>query len=151
MHKTEYYQLIQGVTENYNWIPWIEFIIQGIDQTAQWTTNKINAISRLMQHTKIYLKRHDQQRKNPKIYSHELINLIFEHAYCQIQDLTDKGIAKRQTASKYLKTLVDLGILVQIKHGKQKLFVHTKLSKLLMSASNEFTPYPTPGLAHKST
>lgn len=34
---------------------------------------------------------------------HELVSLIFELPYCRISNLTEAGIAKRQTASVYLK------------------------------------------------
>ena len=46
----------------------------------------------------------------PKIYSHELVNLVFELPYCRIQNLTEREIAGRQTVSVYLKELVKLEI-----------------------------------------
>jgi len=52
-----------------------------------------------------------------------------------------KGVAKRQAASKYLKDLVALGVLVEQTVGKEKLFIHPKLMKLLTHDSNQFAPY----------
>ena len=40
-----------------------------------------------------------------KIYTHDLIQLIFTQPYCRIGNLVERGIAKRQAASKYLKEL----------------------------------------------
>ena len=37
----------------------------------------------------------------PKIYSYELVQLIFEQPYCRISNLVERDIAKRQTASTY--------------------------------------------------
>ncbi|MFU8815079.1 MAG: hypothetical protein ACNA7W_07020 [Pseudomonadales bacterium] len=56
-----------------------------------------------------------------------------------------RGIAKRQTASVYLKKLVDIGVLREESAGKEKLFVHTKLLRLMSQDGNEFTPYPAGG------
>jgi hypothetical protein len=77
----------------------------------------------------------------PKIYSHELLDLIFELPYCRIQNVTEKGIAVRQTASGYLKALVKLGVLEEKPVGREKLFIHPKLMKLLTRDLNEFEPY----------
>ena len=77
----------------------------------------------------------------PKIYSHELMNLIFKLPYCRISDVIAAGIAKRQTASVYLKQLVEIGVLKEVDSSKEKLFVHPKLLQLLTEDSNEFAPY----------
>jgi hypothetical protein len=50
-------------------------------------------------------------------------------------------VAKRQAASRYLKDLVELGVLVEQAVGKEKLFIHTKLMKILSRDSNQFEPY----------
>jgi hypothetical protein len=41
----------------------------------------------------------------PKIYTRELVDVIFEQPYCRIGNLVDKGIAQRQAASRYLHDL----------------------------------------------
>ena len=61
--------------------------------------------------------------------------------YCRIQNLVNAGIAKRQTASTYLKKLVDISVLQEIQHGKEKLFLHPKLMQLLTSDKDEATAY----------
>jgi hypothetical protein len=47
----------------------------------------------------------------PKIYGRELIDRIFRRPYCRIGDFFETRIAKRQTASMYLKLLVEIGVL----------------------------------------
>ena len=81
------------------------------------------------------------RNKLPQIYSHELMQVIFEQPYCRIQNLVERDIAKRQTASTYLKQLSDIGVLHEIRAGKEKLFVHPKLIQLLTQDSNDFIPY----------
>jgi len=69
------------------------------------------------------------------------MQVIFEQPYCRIQDLVERNIAKRQTASTYLKQLSDIGVLYEKRAGKEKLFVHPKLIQLLTQDGNDFIPY----------
>ncbi|WP_338495341.1 hypothetical protein VRB95_00025 [Erwinia aphidicola] len=50
-------------------------------------------------------------------------------------------MAGRQTASSYLKQLCDIGVLSEISAGKEKLFAHPKLVKLMTEESNRFSHY----------
>ena len=77
----------------------------------------------------------------PKIYSYELVQLIFEQPYCRISNLVERDIAKRQTASTYLKQLVEIGVLQEMSAGKEKVFVHPKLMQLMGQDSNEVGAY----------
>lgn len=138
-NKADYYRLLLQVTREQAWEPWIIYILKGIEETATWTTAKIAAMRALTEHTTAYVK-----SRLPKIYSHELVSLIFELPYCRIANLTEAGIAKRQTASQYLKQLVDIGVLVENAEAKEKLFIHPKLMQLLTRDSNDFAPYVMP-------
>jgi Fic family protein len=71
----------------------------------------------------------------PKIYSAELIDVLFHLPYCRIADLVNAGIAKRQAAATYLKQLVSIGILSEEKVGREKLFIHRKYLELLLNES----------------
>jgi Fic family protein len=136
-NKEDYYRLLQEVTSSGNWEPWLIYIIKGVEQTATWTTAKIAAISALIEHTTDYVR-----KTLPKIYSHELMNLIFRLPYCRISNLTEDKIAKRQTASIYLKQLVQAGVLAQVDAGKEKLFLNVRLMRLLAQEDNQFLQYP---------
>ena len=70
-------------------------------------------------------------KKKPKIYSKDLLEVIFKQPYCKIKFLEDAGIAKRLTASKYLQELESIGILRSKKVGKEKLYVNIKFYNLL--------------------
>ena len=135
-HKADYYRLLTSVTSTANWEEWIVFILNGVTETARWTTKKIAAIRTLMEATSQYI-----QVKLPKIYSYELVQIIFEQPYCRINNLVERDIAKRQTASVYLKQLADIGVLEEIQSGKEKLFFHPKLMRLMTQNNNNFLPY----------
>lgn len=135
-HRADYYRLLLDVTRNGAWEPWILFMLQAVEETAQWTTAKIGAIRRLAEHTGNYIR-----DKQPKIYSRELVDVIFEQPYCRIANLVDKKIAQRQAASSYLKDLVSIGVLREQQVGREKLFIHPKLMQLLTQDRNEFAGY----------
>ena len=81
------------------------------------------------------------RRKLPKIYSRELVDVVFEQPYCRIANLVETGIAGRQAASRYLKALASIGVLREQAFGRDKLFVHPKLMTLLTRDRNVFNPY----------
>jgi hypothetical protein len=56
---------------------------------------------------------------------------MFTQPYCRIGNLVDAGIAQRQSASVYLKKLVDIGLLEERVLGREKLFVNPKFVRLL--------------------
>ncbi len=135
-HKANYYSYLRGVTASGEWEPWILFMLDAVAETSKWTTTKIAAVRQLIEYTTNYVR-----DSLPKIYSHELIQIIFEQPYCRISNLTDAGIAQRQTASSYLKQLCDIGILYEISAGREKLYVHPKLIQLMTLEDNTVTAY----------
>ena len=136
-HKEEYYRLLLDVTRNRNWEGWLLFMLSAVESTSGWTKAKIDAIRKLFEHTSEYARAHAG-----RIYSYELVSLIFELPYCRIQNVIEAKLAARQAASRNLKKLAEIGILEEQTAGKEKLFVHPKLMRLLSRNSNEFTPYP---------
>ena len=135
-NKADYYRLLKAVTHEQNWYDWIMFILLGVEETCNWTTEKIKAIRELMEHTAEYT-----QTSLPKIYTWELVELLFKQPYCRINNLVEAGIAKRQTASTYLKQLCDVGILKEIKSGRENIFVHPKYIELLTGEENVWVYY----------
>ncbi len=135
-NKAAYYRLLQNVTLEQDWASWIFFVLDGVEQTCTWTTDKIKSIRELMEHTGQYV-----QGRLPKIYSWELVELLFRQPYCRIGNLVDAGIAKRQTASVYLKQLCEIGVLREVKSGRENIFVHPKYIELLTGEENVWVYY----------
>ena len=120
--KQDYYRLLLDVSREGAWEPWLLFMLEAVRSTAHWTTSQIKAILTLIDDTV-----HRMRRDAPGIYSRELTELIFVQPYCRIGNLVDAGIAQRQTASVYLKQLVDIGLLKEMKAGREKLFINPQL------------------------
>ena len=135
-NKADYYRLLKDVTYERDWAAWIEFILDGVEETCTWTTDKIKSIRELMEHTAEYV-----QSQVPKTYSWELVEVLFKQPYCRIGNLVDAGIAKRQTASVYLKQLCEIGVLREVKSGRETIFVHPKYIELLTGEENVWVYY----------
>lgn len=127
-HKADYYRLLLEVTTRDAWEPWLLYMLAAVTSTARWTTAKILGLRQLIIDTAERIR-----SQAPAIYSHELAELIFVRPYCRIAHIVDAGIAKRQTASTYLKELCAIGILREQKAGREKIFVNPAFMQLLTS------------------
>ena len=135
-HKADYYRLLGEVTSAAAWEEWVLYMLRAVEQTAHWTTAKIAALRQLQVHTADHVR-----QQLPKIYSHELVETLFEQPYCRIGNLVAKGIAQRQAASRYLQDLARIGVLSETTAGREKLFIHPKLMHLLTQDDNQLVPY----------
>jgi Fic family protein len=135
-NKPDYYRLLLEVTTKQAWAPWIVYMLDSIEHTCGWTTEKIKAIRDLMRHTGEFI-----HRRLPKIYTWELVELLFKQPYCRIANVVDAGLAKRQTASVYLKSLAEIGVLRELNAGRESLFVHPKYIELLTGDENVWVFY----------
>ena len=124
--KADYYKLLQGVTEESDWQPWLLYLLEGVNTTAQQTSEKILAISALLDE---YLERGKEELSGR--VAKELIELLFVRPYCKIKFVTDAGIAKRVTASRYLHELAEKGFVTEQKVGTEILFINHRLLGLL--------------------
>jgi len=125
-NKKDYYRLLQEVRTKESWEEWILYMLNGIEVTSLETIELINGIKYLMDETKNELK-----EKLPKIYSKDLVEILYMHPYTKIEFLVNILGLHRETASKYLKELEKIGILQSIKIGKSKFFINNKLFELL--------------------
>lgn len=125
--KGRYYRLLRKVTEEHEWEKWILFILEAVQKTARETMQKIDGIRTLLEDTLEKARRELPGR----VYSKELIELLFEQPYCKIKFLVDRDIAKRQTAAEYLKELEKIGILSSKQVGRENLYLNLQLYELL--------------------
>jgi Fic family protein len=129
-NKKDYYKLLQEVRTKNNWEDWILFMLDSVESTAKDTIALINKIKSLIHSTKTVLK-----NRAPKIYSKDLIDIIFEHPYTKIEFLINRLDITRQTASKHLKKLCSIGVLEETNIGKYKYFINTELYLLLKEST----------------
>ena len=101
-------------------------MLHGIAETAQQTLTLVAQIKSLLQSHKQQIK-----RELPKIYSHELLNNLYQYPYTKIEFIVaDCGI-HRNTATKYLDSLHQAGIVKKIKIGREYFYINRRLFDLL--------------------
>ena len=125
-NKSAYYSLLQGVTERQAWEPWILYMLDAIESTARSTLERINDIAKEMERFTATLR-----AERPRIHSRELVEAVFMQPYVRIPFLEHAGVAKRQTASRYLKELVACGLLREVRRGREAYFVNEGLVGIL--------------------
>lgn len=127
-YKSAYYTGLRQVTESRTWEPWLLYMLDAIEQTARATRERILSIRGLM-HEGIERVKRDA----PRVYSKELLELLFRQPYCKIRFLEEAGISQRKTASQYLRALEQIGMLAPVKAGREIYYLNTALLKLLVS------------------
>jgi len=125
-NKADYYRLLQQVGTDDAWEAWILYMLEGVIETSKDTVLLIEAINDLMNQTKMLLK-----RKAPKIYSKDLLEVLFQHPYTKIDFVSDGLGVTRQTASSYLKQLEALDVVKVLQLGRGKYFINIALYDLL--------------------
>lgn len=130
-NKATYYRLLQKTRESNNWEPWILYMLDAVEETAQQTSYIIREIKKLM-----VLHKQKIRSELPKIYSQDLINSLFKHPYTKIEFIKDDlGIA-RKTAGRHLDQLCETGLITKNKIGKENYYFNNDLIELLINVSS---------------
>ena len=125
-NRASYYRLLQEVRTSENWEEWIIYILSGIEQTAEETLKLVKRINLEVETVSAEIK-----EKLPKIYSKELIDLLFYEFYTK-NVYIEKGLAvTRKTAASYLSALEKEGFLASEKIGKERIYQNRRLFELL--------------------
>lgn len=125
-NKNDYYLRLRGVTENQNWEDYILYMLDMIELTALNGLARLNKITKAMEEMTKEIK-----TKLPKIYSKDLVEILFRLPYTKRQNLMDENIGNAKTAGNYLKALEENGVLQSVKVGKEKLYLNQKLLQIL--------------------
>lgn len=126
-NKGEYYRRLRGVTERGEWEAWLLYMLAAVEETATWTTGRILAIRALFDATTERCRRELPSR----VYSKELMELIFAQPYVKVKFVVEAGIVGRQAAAEYLRELEKLGILESEKRGREVVYRHPALLEVL--------------------
>jgi Fic family protein len=125
-NKAEYYKCVRGVTENNDWENYILYMLDMIEETSIKGLERLNKITTSMMKTSEEIK-----EKLPKIYSKDLVEILFRLPYTKRQHLIDENIGNSKTVGSYLIKLEEYGFLTSVKVGKEKLYLNQELLKIL--------------------
>jgi Fic family protein len=125
-NKDKYYQGLRAVTENNDWSEFILYMLNMVEKTAVKGLNILESIIKLMDKTGEEIK-----GLLPKVYSKDLLEVIFKLPYTKRQNLIDIGLGTPKTVGNYLIALEGKGFLKSVKVGKEKLYLNLALMNLL--------------------
>lgn len=127
-HRSAYYELLRGVTEREAWEPWVLFILDMVEKTAENNLMRINDIQRCMSEFSAELK-----SKLPKVYSRELVEALFHLPYIKRKYLVDAGFGTYKTVGNYLLRMEEEGLLKSELVGKERLFLNLAFYQSIQS------------------
>lgn len=127
-NKVEYYRCLRNVTEKNEWEDYILYMLDMIEENANKGLKRLHKITIVMEETSIEIK-----KKLPKVYSKDLIEILFRLPYTKRQHLIDENIGNLKTVGNYLIALEENGFLKSEKVGKEKLYLNQKLLEILES------------------
>ena len=125
-NKTEYYRSLRNVTEKDDWHGFIYYMLDMIETTASKSLLSLEKIISMMESMTERIK-----VEIPKVYSKDLVEVLFRHPYTKRQFLIDAGIGNLKTVGNYLNSLEEHGFLKSIRVGKEKLYLNYLLMDLL--------------------
>lgn len=126
VNKGTYYAKLRGVTEKKDWQSWILYMLDMIEQSAKRDRNRILEIEGLMERMG-----QEIQEQLPKVYSKDLVEILYRLPYTKRQFLVDAGLGTLKTVGNYLQELEQAGFLKSEQVGKEKLYLNFKLLNVL--------------------
>lgn len=125
-NKTDYYTKLKNVTENNDWESYIIYMLDMIETTARKGLIRLGMVNSLMESMTEEIK-----KVLPKVFSKDLIEIIFKLPYTKRQFLIDAGLGTPKTVGNYLISLEEKGFLKSVRLGKEKLYLNHQLMGLL--------------------
>ncbi len=125
-HKDQYYKGLRAVTEKNDWPKFIIFMLDMVETTSIKGLDRLESIIQLMETTGQEIK-----EKLPKVYSKDLVEVIFKLPYTKRQNLIDINLGTPKTVGNYLIALEEEGFLKSVRVGKEKLYLNQQLMNIL--------------------
>lgn len=129
-HRNEYYRLLRAVTQEGDWESFVLYMLDMVQQSSMAALNRLNKIVELIETTGNSIK-----ERLPKVYSKELMEVLFRLPYTKRQDLIDLQLGTPKTVGGYLKLLEEHGFLRSEKMGRERLYLNEALMKILEERS----------------
>jgi Fic family protein len=123
--KSEYYGRLRAVTANAEWTPWLEYILKGVEATA---TRSVNMIARV---SDVQRALADRLRDLLKSVNADLLATLMEQPYTRTASVVQRTGVSKQTAVRWLNTLVAAGVLDVRRSGRDILYVNKALMGVL--------------------
>lgn len=125
-NKKEYYRLLLNVTKKEGWIDFVLFMLRGFYLQGKETKSLLLKIK-----DEYYRFKDNLKSKHKKIYSGDLVDSLFSFPIITPAKLAEDLGCHRNTATNYLRTLTQTGILTDRKVGKYHFYANKGLLNIL--------------------
>lgn len=124
--KNDYYQLLRAVTAEGAWIEWVLYMLDIVRESAASTMQKIGSIRTCQDDIAERARAATTGGRDA-----EFLTVLVEQPYCRINTVAARCDVSRQTASSWLRALVEAGLLSDVKAGRELLFVNHEFLDVL--------------------
>ena len=133
--KGEYYEhLASARLSEEGYQAYVAWILEGVRLTSDYTVQVIEQLRDLMGTFKRRIRELDA-----KVYSQDLLNNVFKYPYTKVNFVRKDLNVSRPTATRYLNILVDGGLLVKQKIGRDNFYINVALLRLLTRPASAAT------------
>jgi Fic family protein len=127
-NKEDYQVLLKKALLDQQYHDWCVFIIQQLNKSAFVYIEKLKKYMQLRQQVDEMIQKYTAY----KMPSPALLNTLFHSPYIKPKHLMDALKCHRHTAYTYLEHLVKMGILIEKKSGRERLFLNKGLMDVLI-------------------
>lgn len=127
-HRTTYYRLLQEVSDNGDWIPWIKFFLDAILQQTTTTLDRVCKIENLHKQLK------ERMPEINSIYANSFLDAIFLQPTFSVKSIRSiSKIPNSQTLYSVISKFVDHKIIIDMlpKIERNKLYTFLPLRKII--------------------
>lgn len=126
-HKADYYRGLSAVTERADWEAWVVYMLRAVETTARMTGERILAILALKEAAMA-----KAESVLPKVQVPAIVDVVFRHPYCKVRFLEQAGLGSRPTCTKYLRALVEVGLLREQSVWRENYFINDAFFEVLV-------------------
>ena len=125
-HKSDYYDLLAGVSQRGAWKPWLIFMLKAVEVTSRLTYQKINDILSTRDAILEQVKNRTSIRR-----PEQLVESLFLQPFIRVKHLTMSKTYAENTARNYLNELSQLGILEKRTIEGHHYYLNLELNRIL--------------------
>lgn len=128
-HKNEYYRLLQHVTTDGDFIPWVEYMLEAVRTTADSTLRLIDQLQAIERELK-----EAALSSLPGGGNLALVETLMLQPYTRISAIEHRCGVSRPTARKWLNALASTKVLRRFEVGRDVLYVNSHYLRALAEA-----------------
>jgi len=129
--KGDYYRLLQGVTEAGAWEEWAFFMVECCQRAAESSLAKVAAVSALRAEYQDSLA-----GRTPAGRVATMLDLLVAMPYLRIAGVMRQCDVSRPTATGWLDSLVELGVLSHRRMGRDSIYLNARLLETLLPGAS---------------